>query len=370
MLKLPAGLLPVVKQVLSAPVAPFAEEWVSRRVEALLAGRVRLRAERDAAGNLLFRYRPRGTRAAKFALQSHLDHPGFIAEGAAEAGRCRCRAYGWVPHNLKGATLRLFEGPNDRGQAARVVAVETNAAGRPEAAIVKTARAVAPGAVGMFDFPPLRRAGAALECRAIDATFGAGVLAWLLREACARRFPQPFDVVLTRAEEAGCVGALELARRGTARLPETIVTLEFPNAIGEIALGGGAINRIGDAACIFDPRLAAHLDELSFRLAAEKPGFKMQRRLGWRGRTEASIFAHHGHRTACVCLPNANYHNIGPGGRPRPERADLGDLASLCALLRELVVAPFAPERSWRARHRRVEKRGAALARRLYCSAG
>ena len=40
-----------------------------------------------------------------------------------------------------------------------------------------------------------------------------------------------------------------------------------------------------------------------------------------------------GYPAAGMCLPLGNYHNMGPGGKIRPERIDLGDFESLVKLL-------------------------------------
>ncbi|MCX7933882.1 MAG: hypothetical protein N3A66_01320, partial [Planctomycetota bacterium] len=224
-------------------------------------------------------------------------------------------------------------------------------------------RQVKPGTIGMWDLPPLAVRAQRLAGRGLDDTLGAAILVWLVETAAQRRWRRPFDVLLTRAEEIGAPAAWVAA----AALPpgKAIITIEMPNAIGEIRAGDGAIIRTGDAVTSFDPQILAHIEAEAQRLARRNPWFRFQRRLGWRGGTESTIFGLCGLRVAGISLPIVNYHNIGPANRPAAEQADLGDLRSLLLLLETLARRPFAPKRSWQDLRRRLGQRLRRMALRL-----
>ena len=58
----------------------------------------------------------------------------------------------------------------------------------------------------------------------------------------------------------------------------------------------------------------------------------MQRCLMDGGSCEATAFVGFGFRAGGLCLPLGNYHNIGPGQRPRAEYVSVSDLEQLVTL--------------------------------------
>ena len=74
----------------------------------------------------------------------------------------------------------------------------------------------------------------------------------------------------------------------------------------------------------FDPQATWFLGA-----TARGAGLAVQRALMDGGACEASAFAGFGYRVAGLCVPLGNYHNIGPGLKPRSEYVRVNDLVGL-----------------------------------------
>lgn len=61
------------------------------------------------------------------------------------------------------------------------------------------------------------------------------------------------------------------------------------------------------------------------------------------GVCEATAFQTRGFRVGGVCLPLANYHNMGPNGKIAPERVNLRDFDAVVRLLTALAKQPPDP---------------------------
>ncbi len=361
---LPPALVQTLRQVLRVPVAPFAERWLREGIVARFRRSQVIRHRVDRYGNLLLQYRPRGRARAQLAFHAHMDHPGFLFQERTRPGRGRAEVAGQVPPRVQGAAVRFFPSLDSRGVRAEITRA-VRRKGRVVGVHLRLEGTLPQGTPGLFDFPALRVRGRRLQSRGHDDTLGTGVLVHLLETARRRRFPQPFDVLLTRAEEAGLVGTHAIVRDGSLPLPSRLVTVEMPRASGDVRAGDGVICRVGDAVCAYDQKLLVHVDAYARACAAEDPAFRFQRRLAWAGRTEASAFAFSGYCTAALCLATVHGHNIGPDGRPAPEEVDAGDLRSLVLLLERLAGVPGCPSESWRRLGRSCAQRAGAQIPRL-----
>ncbi len=358
----PGLLLKTLREILAVPTVPFGEQWLAASVVRRFRRRRSVRTEVDALGNVCLRYRPPGRRVAKFAFQAHLDHPGFRCRRSLPCGG-EIEVLGHVPAKIKRGKLRFFTAPGAPGIPATISRDEKSDGRR--VLQVKAAEPIPAGSVGMWDFPPLRRDGDYIEGRGFDDNLGVAILVYLLEEAARRRFRQPFDVLFTRAEETGCVGAMEMLRLKTLRLPPHIITLEMPGARGEIVAGDGVIVRVGDRFSVFDPVLSLYLYALAWNCGQDDPGFSYQRRLVGGGGTEVTPFSLHGYQASALCLATINQHNRGPRERPAPERVHLGDLLSLLTLLRVMIAEPFAPAKVKRRLRQFLEQRISGQRQRL-----
>jgi endoglucanase len=97
-------------------------------------------------------------------------------------------------------------------------------------------------------------------------------------------------------------------------------------------IGNGPIIRVGDQSTMFDPATTAFLLRAAERCRARESAFRAQRCLMDGGTCEATAFVGFGYRAGGLCLPLANYHNIGRNLRPRAEYVSVSDLNGLVKL--------------------------------------
>ena len=354
---IPRDLWKTLSELLRVPTGPFNELWLRDELIRRLGTLHYTACETDQFGNLRVRYNPRGKRPA-FFLQAHLDHPGFLYLGGGQA-----EILGGLSNNLTGGKLRFFPSASSRGIPARIIGVHTK--GQLRMAQVKIIRDVPLGTPGMFDFPPLVKKGNYLEGRAFDDPLGAALLAYVLEQASRKKLRQSFDVLFTRAEEVGFVGALSTIKRKSFNLPKTMLNIEMPGVSASLVAGDGVMIRAGDRIYNFDPELTSHLSHIAEELQASRPWFRAQRRLGLKGITEATAFSLHGFRAGGLCVPVERAHNTGSKGRPAPERVHINDLLSLVEILMCLVSQDWAMRRSYRLLREKVEQNWRNERRRL-----
>ena len=326
-------------EMMSLPTAPCNEGAVSAWVGRFVARRPTLQLRRDRWGNLLVRYPGRGRRRGRaLVFCAHMDHPGFTALGADAQGRLRARWMGGVPpHLLDGRRVRFV---GERGWVkGRIVSVATLPGERATADVaVETNGPVPSGAVGMWDFPDARLAGARLIARGCDDVGGAASLISFLDAALRRRMPQSFHVLFTRAEEWGFLGAVAACRTGTLPKDAVVISIETSKELPNARQGDGPIIRVGDRAMVFAPEVAARLTDAAEGLRRRDPAFRFQRRLMDGGICEASVFAAWGYATGGLCLPLGNYHNVTPDGeRIGPEYIDVRHYLGLVRFYRAVV---------------------------------
>jgi len=115
-----------------------------------------------------------------------------------------------------------------------------------------------------------------------------------------------------------------------------IVAIETSKAQPAARLGDGVVVRVGDKVRTYDPALTAHVSAVAATLARRDRTFRFIRRLMPGGTCESTAYAMFGHTATGLCLPLANYHNMGRGGQIRPEQVHTGDFTSLVKLLTAL----------------------------------
>jgi endoglucanase len=200
------------------------------------------------------------------------------------------------------------------------------------------------GGFAMWDFPPFALQDGFIVARACDDVLGAA-LALCVMDELARRKPRGVAVwaLLTRAEEAGFLGALEALRLKTIPRRACVLSLECSKAAGIALQGEGAVVRVGDRGSIFDPQLSEALRQAAEALRRKRRGFKYQRKLMDGGTCEATPFCAYGYRASGLALPLGNYHNQattpnGPDIGPETVHAD--DFACGVRLLVALALQP------------------------------
>jgi putative aminopeptidase FrvX len=360
----------VLRDLLSVPTAPFAEEAVVARVRQW-AKRLGLTVGSDSVGNLLLR--PRGARrgAARWFFAAHMDHPGFIVRS--QRGRqIEADFIGTVrPEYFPKARVAFFRGmavpamcptgvppvaagvlaplrrmgkmPMPRLQASLLVRA-TVVSARPAPSgthllcrltLAKDA-VVPPGTIGMWDVPAFRVTGRRLSSRACDDVAGVASVLCAMGEIARRSPAADVTGLLTVAEEAGLVGATAACQARTIPPGALVVAIETSAAQPRAELGDGVVVRVGDRLWTFDPALTADIAAAAADLGGKDRAFRFTRQLMPGGVCESTAYCLWGHRAAGLCVPLGNYHNQGKGGRIAAEQIDLGDFESLVKLLAAL----------------------------------
>ena len=340
-----AILLDTMRAMMEIPTAPFREQWVIHHVEQAIAGLPGVEMESDRFGNRIIRLRRGEPKGAPLVFVAHLDHPGFVFEKDAPIrnengryfiegvfeGRVRTQYFPSAP-------VRLFRSPEDTGIPGTVAKItEERPVEDNRHAVIETADDPAGAVLGMWDFPACEEKDGLVASRACDDLAGCAILLEALRrEALDSTAPIDLSLVYTRAEECGFCGALCLMEeRPFPRLlaeDGIFVSVETSAETGPAILGAGAIVRIGDRTTTFDGNAA---DDLW--AAGQEQGLPVKRALMDRGTCEATVIARAGLRTAAVCIPLRNYHNMDTAAeRLAPEMVSAGDAEALLGLVRAL----------------------------------
>ena len=337
--------LSILESILSQPVSPFHEGAVVAEVRRF-AERRGVAFSRDSAGNVILRYRRGRPRGAPWVFTAHMDHPGFVTTRrrgrdvwAHFRGRVKSRY-------VLGSRVRLFA---PGGEVCATVASRRAIKPSPWWScrlLLDAPAAVPPGTIGMWDVPAFRRRRRRVSARACDDLAGTAAVLCAIDRLAAAGTRADVIGLLTRAEEAGFVGALSACRLGTIPPDAWVVGIEASKAQPAAPLGGGVVLRVGDSARTFDPSVDAHLAAVAGALARERSGFRFTRQLMPGGSCESMVYCLFGYRAGALALPLGNYHNMGPDGRIRPEEIDLGDFASLVELLAALAMEKTTPAAS------------------------
>ena len=347
--------------VASIPTAAGREHAVIDWLEAWAQQRQDVELTRDALGNIVMQ--PVGAcDASPIVFAAHLDHPAFVVEKRENADLVHAQFRGGVmtPY-FKDARVVIHTSGGERPGAV----VQTVADPDPHRACVLRADAdvrfdaVAPGDIATWDLPAARIATNDAGDRLLDApacddlaTVAAALCAYetLLETGTARQ--RNVQLLFTRAEEVGFVGAIGACKSGTIPPGARILALENSRSFADSPLGAGPIVRVGDRMSVFSPVLTASVAKVAQGLtekadcapgeaareaceASKQRAFRFQRKLMAGGACEASAYCAFGYEATCVCLPLENYHNMG----------DVDAVESRVKSGATAVAAPIAPER-------------------------
>ncbi|HYR59444.1 MAG TPA: M20/M25/M40 family metallo-hydrolase [Chthoniobacteraceae bacterium] len=306
-----AALLEIIRPILAQPTAPFHEDAVRAEILVQLAQIPSVTTEQDEFGNVIARFRGCSDHA-EYAFAAHMDHPGFVGE----------EFLGSVPESYreKKPPVRDF------------------------------------GAFAMWDLPAFELRDGRIFSRACDDLIGCAAIVALFHELDRIGAEASVHGLFTRAEEVGCIGAIQLAKSG--RLPRelTIVSLECSSekAPGAGRMGEGVIVRVGDRTSVFDDAATAALTH-----AAAEARLPFQRCLMSGGTCEATAYQLYGWRTAALCVALGNYHNCGPELTIAPEFVALDDVSTMVELMTHAATheGPADPHAALRAKfEKRIEE--------------
>jgi putative aminopeptidase FrvX len=318
--------------LLALPTSPFNEQHVVSYVRTWASRRSAISLSQDRFGNLLLRVRRGRPSTHPLVLAAHMDHPGFEAGRMTGPRRLRAIWRGGVPPEyFAGAGVRFFsDGRWVRGRVTSVQVGDDRGRRRVRTASVEVQRAVAPGSVGMWDFPDPAIRKQRVYARGCDDIAGVAAVIAALGELAD--CPKPVDIaaLLTRAEEVGFAGALAACQSGLIPRRARIISVECSSELPGAFMGDGPILRVGDHTTLFDAALTEHCRLVAADLAASDPGFKFQRKLMDGGTCEASAFIGRGFHATGLCIALGNYHNVDRRrGRLGPEYVDLDDFDCL-----------------------------------------
>lgn len=328
------GLLDLLEKLLSLPIAPFHERFVSSFLcDELKKNDIDFR--RDRYGNIIA-----GSQNGKspLACVAHMDHPGFeITKG----GKNRVEAdwFGGVDARLfVGAPVVVYDrdagGVRCRG---RVENISKNTAGRVEKMILRVRGQVVVRDFGSWNLVPFRRRGERIYTKGADDLVGCAAILCALKELRKRGLKGRLQGIFTRAEEPGFIGTLGMIRSGFLSPKTKVLSVETSKALPGAALGKGPVIRLGDRTGMFHPQMALFLEHVAREIKKKEPAFFYQRRVMDGGTCEATPYQLRGHITGGLAIPLANYHNQG-SKRIGPEAVDLKDVEGAVRLLVEAAV--------------------------------
>ena len=351
------GYVSILRSLLGQPTVPFHEEAIAAEARRW-AKRRGVAFDRDGAGNVLLTYRrSHGPRKRHWVFSAHMDHPGFLCRR--QRGRALWADFlGTIRREyLVGSRVRFF-GANDEALAT-VVSVRRRS-DRPwlscRLALTRPAR-VPEGTIGMWALSAVRIRDKRLASRACDDVVGSAAVICAIDEIASRGLDATVVGLLTRAEEAGLVGAMAACEAGSIPRDAMVVAVETSAAQPSAHLGDGVVVRVGDRVRTWDPSLTAHVSAVAEALSKRDRRFRYRRQLMPGGTCESTVYAMWGYVAAGLCVPLANYHNQGRTGRIAAEEIHLDDFACLVKLLVALAAdrrRPGETDRALKGRFRRV----------------
>lgn len=299
-------------ELLALPTAPYNEGHVVDYIRRWAADRPAVKLSQDAVGNVVLKLErgPRGRSA--LVLAAHMDHPGFEAKRMHGPRRLEADWLGWVhPDYFPNARVRFFsEGRWVRGTVRDVKLATIRGRRRVKTAEIEVARAVAPGSIGMWDFPDPVVRGGRVYARGCDDVAGVAAILDALDQLARGRKPCHVLALLTRAEEIGFAGAIAACRKRTLPKDAQIVAVEISSEIPGVRMGDGPVLRVGDSSVTFSPGLTEFCRVVAGDLARKDKAFRFQRKLMDGGTCESTVYCAEGYEATGLCLALGHYHNM------------------------------------------------------------
>jgi putative aminopeptidase FrvX len=319
----------ILTDLLSLPTSAFNEQYVAGYIRGWAAGRPGLSIKTDEFGNLRLRLRRGPAAKSPLVFSGHMDHPGFEAQRMIGRGRLRAIWRGGVlPEYFRGAKVRFYTGQQwVRGTITSIkIGADPWRRRRVRSVVAAVRKDVAPGSVGMWDFPDPTVKGTRLYARGCDDVAGVAAIIAALDRLAAGRGPVDVYATCTRAEEVGFAGAIAGAQNGLIPRNARVVAVETSSEIPGVKMGDGPILRVGDRHAVFTPSLTAFCRQVADDLARADNSFKYQRKLMDAGTCESAAFCEYGHQATGLCVALGNYHNMDKTrNRLGPEYIDLRD---------------------------------------------
>jgi len=355
----------LLSEVLRQPTAPFRETWTRAKFLHTCLEHS-LKHWLDPIGNLWLGVENLSeAKRTELLLVAHLDHPGFVVNRFFEKKtKHRTRRYAeaqWLgggPMEIRNFGVTIFsdfhagvkfggtivEAEKAKRSIGRaLIELEDSPERNPMissivAAPKQSLRDLGPwGACLNYKECPDGVKFSNGECitKAADDLVGAcAITAAFLDSNPARRVA----ACLTRAEEAGFHGALEILNKKWLNPTRTkMISIETSAWRAGAELGKGPVVRQGDRVSLFDHSLVEQIESMAIALKKKNKDFTYQKRVMDGGACEASAFRVFGFEVAGVSTPLGNYHNIDPHLRAKPEIVRTNDVEGLYWLLCEII---------------------------------
>jgi len=315
---------------LRIPCVTYNEEWLVGALQQRLGAIPALSVQTDNVGNLIIRYRPTNSGdKARFAIQAHLDHPGYVV--TKKNGHIyEAKSYGKnLPECFEGEMLKFWVF-GDRAKSGE--ALETGNG----KLIFMSNENISIGAFGMWDFPPMVINGATIMGRGFDDTLMALFAAYLAMLYSQQGCPCPIDFYLTVAEEDGKVGSKILAN--DKRIAGQILNLEVTAERDTVVCGNGVVCRLADKETEFSKKMYELVHVLANQLRKRFSGLKVQFDFKHEDVGEPPVFHEHGVEVLTLAVPCKNKHNKAADGSPAPETICRDDLYSLFVMMLHVIL--------------------------------
>jgi putative aminopeptidase FrvX len=334
---------PFFERLLSAPTAPYREEFVCSLLESELA-RLKVPHFRDPHGNLIAgvssaaAYRKVIQTRSKEPVRlfiAHMDHPGFHGtrfrsptelevtwHGGSPVAHCEGAGV-WVastssPETTHGTFFEVKLAPHGK-------AIESAVVRLPDSSLHSRFERKPSHLFGGFGFrSPIWKQDGCYYTKAADDLVGCyamlEVASRTARRPSSAAKSAPIIALFSRAEEVGFVGTiahLELGWLKKARRPVVAVSLETSRTLSGAEIGKGPVVRLGDRSGVFDPVGLKVLADLAAKHLPNTPDRTLhQRRIMDGGSCEATAAIAYGLRSIGLSVPLGNYHNQGFQGGP------------------------------------------------------
>ncbi len=291
-------------------VIAWIERWASQRPE--------LEITKDDAGNMVLRFTGRDDSCKVVLMTAHMDHPAFVVEQI-EGDRIEMTFRGGVrdPYFVD-APITIHTESGDL-PATITSATKPDPVRKCEASVPGDPSGIRVGDIARWTMPRAEITDGMLHTNACDDLAALCAALETLDRLRASDKPHNTQLLLTRAEEVGFIGAIAACRLGSLPEGAHVIALENSRAFRESPIGAGPIVRVGDKMSTFSPSLTRAIAVLAEDHAKQRDkadgaggvgGFLWQRKLMAGGSCEASVFCAYGHDATCVCLPLGNYHNM------------------------------------------------------------
>ena len=326
-------------ELTSLPTAAGCEHAVFRYLYHWAAKRPWIAIKHDKWGNMLFRVKgQKQTRnRPPLFITSHLDHPAFVVQNVKDGGRLVRAAFRggvhntffiethvrWWPHAHEQSVQKLPRTPFNakdsfsalmdakQGLRGKIIDLNTDQSktshGDKETTIQFARKNnIKAGDIITWDLPASRIVRGKLHARVCDdlAATAASLAAfdrWYARNKKQLATAANVQLLFTRSEEIGFIGAIGACQSGLIPKPSRIIALENSKSfVHDSPQGAGPIIRVGDRISTFNHELNMRISEIAEQMTQKDQAFKYQRKLMPGGACEATAYQCFGYQATCL----------------------------------------------------------------------